>query len=62
MKKSLKHCHKCEKKTEQEKTSEGFGGTTYYNDFTCSCGAVNCFKKIGLPKHETIYCINTNGY
>ena len=62
-KKNLKHCQRCEEKTEQEKTSEGFGGKIYYNDFTCSvCGAVNSFVKKGLPKFVTEYCINTGGY
>ena len=63
MKKTLKHCHRCEKKTEQKQTSEGFAGTTYYNDFTCSvCGKLNLFKKTGEPKHETEYCISIGGY
>ena len=58
----LKQCQRCEEKTEQVKTSEGFAGYTYYNDYTCSCGKVNSFVKKGLPKHETEYSINTGGY
>ena len=62
-KKNLKHCQRCEEKTEQEKTSEGFGGLIYYSDYTCSvCGAVNCYPKKGEPKFVTEYCINTGGY
>lgn len=59
----LKHCHRCEEKTEQENTSEGFAGLIYYNDYTCSvCGAVNCYPKKGEPKFETEYCVSTGSY
>ena len=56
----MKPCRRCKTKTEHEKTSEGFAGTTYYEDFTCDvCGAINLFKKRKLPKHETIYFISS---
>ncbi len=60
MKKKLT-CDRCKKKTEQEKTSEGFAGKIYYEDFTCSvCGCINLFKKKKLPKHETIYFVSSS--
>ena len=61
--KKMKPCQRCEEKTEQEKTSEGFAGKIYYDDYTCSvCGKINLFVKRGLPKHETMYFINTGGF
>ena len=61
MKKKL--CQKCQKETEHTNSSEGFAGKIYYEDWWCTmCGKVTSIKKKGLPKHETIYCINTGGY
>lgn len=59
MKKSSKKCKRCEKKTEHTNPSEGFAGTTYYEDWCCIvCGAYTLVPKKGEPKFVTEYCIN----
>jgi len=59
MKKSLKSCKKCEKKTTHENRSEGFAGIIYYEDWCCvECGVYTLVPKKGEPKFVTEYCIN----
>ena len=54
-----KKCERCKKKTKQENKSEGFGGTTYYEDWVCvECGCYNLIPKKGEPKFVTEYSIN----
>ena len=58
-----KSCKRCEKVTEQANTSEGFAGTKYMEDWTCTvCGSVDCVEKKGDPKFVTEFCVNTGGY
>jgi len=53
-----KSCKRCEKVTKQANTSEGFAGTIYYEDWTCTvCGQVTSIEKKGDPKFVTEYCI-----
>ena len=53
-----KKCEKCKKATPQVNTSEGFAGTIYYEDWTCTvCGKVNLFEKKNDPKFVTEYCV-----
>ena len=44
LKKRLKKCERCEKKTQQTNTSEGYAGVVYYQDWTCECGKINSFR------------------
>ena len=53
-----KSCKRCEKVTEQANTSEGFAGTVYYEDWTCTvCGKVDGVEKKGDPKFVTEFCV-----
>ena len=57
--KSSKNCKRCEKKTTHENRSEGFAGTTYYEDWRCvECGSYTLIPKRGEPKFVTEYCVN----
>ena len=52
-------CERCKKKTKHENRSEGFAGTTYYEDWVCvKCGSYNLIPKKGEPKFVTEFCIN----
>ena len=63
MKKNLKSCKRCEKKTTHENSSEGFAGTVYCEDWCCTdCGSYTVVPKKGEPKFETEYCISTGSY
>ena len=56
---SSKKCERCKKKTKHENRSEGFAGTTYYEDWVCvKCGSYNLIPKKGEPKFVTEFCIN----
>lgn len=56
----MKKCERCKKKTEQTNTSEGFGGTVYYQDWTCSvCGKINMFKSRKPYPTITEYTVST---
>ena len=51
-------CSRCDKKTPQTRTSEGYGGTQYYLDYTCDvCGCINLFPT-KAPKVSTTYYVN----
>ena len=47
------------KKATQTNTSEGFAGTTYYQDWTCECGKVNLFKSRKPYPILTVFSVST---
>ena len=58
----MKKCERCKKKTEQTNTAEGFGGTVYYQDWTCSvCGKINMFRSRKPYPTLTEYSVSTGG-
>lgn len=52
-------CERCMKKATQTNTSEGFAGTTYYQDWTCECGKVNLFKSRKPYPILTVFSVST---
>ena len=55
----MANCERCKKKTTQENRSEGYAGTTYYEDWYCvDCDCIMLEKKRGNPKFITEWCVN----